>query len=514
MIEQGDFLFSVDLKDGYHLVELDPEFSRLCGFRFEGQTYLFRVLPFGLSWAPMVFTKLWRPVLGHAQSHGIRLSAFIDDFLGMGSSHKQGMAHLRWVLRELTRLGAVISDKKPIVVSQEVEHLGLVVNTVAMTLRLTERRIGKIESLCREAISCLCNERPLPPRLLLKLQGTCSSAMLGLDGARSHSRVVAFVRREGTLPTDMKDAFLEELQWWLAQVRANPGRPIHAGAPRWRLTVDASDLGAGGELVFLQSRREPVRVALPYLSELSTWPQAHRELYGLHRCVEALAPFLQGPATLAVRTDSVFTKAACMNGSHSSREALWLTRNWLRLTESLQLRVLAVHLPGTENFLADALSRQNSLDEWPACRELVRYLELHFNTQLSLDLFGSALHHLDGRPYVTHYCKDLDAAWTDAFSKGWSDLRSVWMAPPVRLLPAVVRTLECSRPRFGLLLHPVHPAAWWYQRLLGLRSTHMTLPDPWTHRPFGSHWGAVFSQSAGVLGQWRWAVSVLQTCQP
>jgi hypothetical protein len=56
-------------------------FPQLLSVIVVGQLYQFRVLPFGLSLSPLVFTKILKPVLKWAHRKGLRLSAYLDDSL-------------------------------------------------------------------------------------------------------------------------------------------------------------------------------------------------------------------------------------------------------------------------------------------------------------------------------------------------------------------------------------------------------------------------------------------------
>ena len=60
-------MFKFDLKSGYHHVNIWPEHYKFLGFRWDrnGEVgyYVFTVLPFGLSTACYLFTKLTRPLI-------------------------------------------------------------------------------------------------------------------------------------------------------------------------------------------------------------------------------------------------------------------------------------------------------------------------------------------------------------------------------------------------------------------------------------------------------------------
>ena len=91
ILSKGFYLLKFDLKSGYHHVEIFPDHRRFLAFSWDfGNRVLkyfqFAVLPFGLSSAPYLFTKLLRPVLTSWRCNGIPMVIFLDDGLGGGAS--------------------------------------------------------------------------------------------------------------------------------------------------------------------------------------------------------------------------------------------------------------------------------------------------------------------------------------------------------------------------------------------------------------------------------------------
>jgi len=81
----ANFLVSFDLKKGYHHIEINSKFRQFLGFswKFSNKEYFFsfNVLPFGLSTAPFIFTKLLRPLVRKWRSEGIKIVLYLDDGL-------------------------------------------------------------------------------------------------------------------------------------------------------------------------------------------------------------------------------------------------------------------------------------------------------------------------------------------------------------------------------------------------------------------------------------------------
>ena len=88
LLQKGDWMISIDLKDAYLSVSVAQHYRHLLRFMWEGQLFQFQCLPFGLSTAPRVFTKVMKPVMSLLRQHGIRVIIFIDDTLVMAQKQE------------------------------------------------------------------------------------------------------------------------------------------------------------------------------------------------------------------------------------------------------------------------------------------------------------------------------------------------------------------------------------------------------------------------------------------
>ena len=89
IFDKGYYLFKFDLKSGHHYIEIFPEHHKYLAFAWDFGTGKFRyfqfcVLPFGLSSAPFIFTKILKPLQKSWRSRGILIAIFLDDGLGGG----------------------------------------------------------------------------------------------------------------------------------------------------------------------------------------------------------------------------------------------------------------------------------------------------------------------------------------------------------------------------------------------------------------------------------------------
>ena len=83
----------------------------------ERADYKFWCLPFGLSSAPRVFTKLLKPVMGLLRQQGIHTIIFPDDMLIMGQSKEELVDQVGEILQFLQLLGFVRNLCSPQVTS-------------------------------------------------------------------------------------------------------------------------------------------------------------------------------------------------------------------------------------------------------------------------------------------------------------------------------------------------------------------------------------------------------------
>ena len=97
MLRPNDFMCSVDLKDAFLMYSVHPEFYCFLCFDWEGVRYCFTSMPFGLTSAPRIFTKVLKVVLVYFRSRGLRVTAWFDDLLIIADSVNLLLEHLYFV---------------------------------------------------------------------------------------------------------------------------------------------------------------------------------------------------------------------------------------------------------------------------------------------------------------------------------------------------------------------------------------------------------------------------------
>ena len=113
-----NWLFSFDIKSGYHHIDIFPPDQEFLGFSWfkDGFThfYKFTVLPFGLSTGPYIFTKVMRPLVRYWRLKAFRIAVYLNDGLGVCPSFADCCSQSLAVKSDLFRAGFVANTQKSI----------------------------------------------------------------------------------------------------------------------------------------------------------------------------------------------------------------------------------------------------------------------------------------------------------------------------------------------------------------------------------------------------------------
>ena len=189
-VRRGDWMVFIDLKDAYLQVPLHLESRKFLRFMAFGKVYQFKVLCFGLSTAPQVFTRVMAPVLAILHSLGIRLRCYLDDWLIQASSREQVLLALRTVLRLCNSLGIVVNwEKSHPVPTQKMIYLGVLLDSVSFQASPAQKRVDKLLSIGDVFLSC----ENQPARSWLELLGVLSFMTQLIPGGRLRMLSFQFV---------------------------------------------------------------------------------------------------------------------------------------------------------------------------------------------------------------------------------------------------------------------------------------------------------------------------------
>ena len=242
---------SIDLKDAYFQIQIASRHRRFLRFAFEGQAYQYTVLPFGLSLAPRTFSKCMDSALAPLRKQGMRILNYLDDWLILAQSKEELISHKIALLSHLESLGLSVNwDKSSLIPSQFISFLGIELDSVAMTARLSEQRARCVRHLA----ASVQKGRYLPLKRFQRLLGHMASAAavlrLGLLRMRPlqcwlKSKVPRGAWVSGSARVSVTQVCVSALQPWLAPEWYRQGVTMGVISHRKVVSTDASHMGWG-----------------------------------------------------------------------------------------------------------------------------------------------------------------------------------------------------------------------------------------------------------------------------
>ena len=112
IVQPGVWLASLDLKDAYFHVPIARAHWKYLRFAIDGRLYQYKVTPFGLSLAPMLFTRVVLAVVGWLRVNGIHLHAYLDDLLILAPNPSELRHAVLMTIQAFTWAGFTINLKK------------------------------------------------------------------------------------------------------------------------------------------------------------------------------------------------------------------------------------------------------------------------------------------------------------------------------------------------------------------------------------------------------------------
>ena len=462
-IRQGDWMISLDLQDAYLQVPIHPESRRYLRFTMGGVPYQFRVLCFGLTTAPQVFTRLMAPISAILHRYGIRILRYLDDWLILAESRTTCIQARDRLLHLYEELGLQVNHgKSSLVPSQDMTYPGMQILSVRFIAKPTETRVVNLLYIIEEFLSS-----PSPPAALWRrLLGHLSSLTLLVKGGMLRMRSLQLRLRS---KWNFRDDYLripwdplcqEDLLWWSWAIQQREGVDLSLPVPDLSFYSDASDVGWGA----IMGEQQVSGVWTPSQKQVSI---NLREMMAVQNGLLGFSQFLRGK-TIALFCDNVTTVAYLRRSGGTRSKVLFLkAREILLWVESMQITILPQFIQGSLNTRADLLSRPNLVigSEWTLHQQVVQDL-LH-QWPAIIDLFATSL--TARLPVFFAPVWEPKATGVDAFLQPWDSLQA-YAFPPIAIIRRVLLKLRASHYCDLTLIAPFWPQREWFPDLLELLS--------------------------------------------
>ncbi|XP_013929465.1 PREDICTED: uncharacterized protein LOC106555206 [Thamnophis sirtalis] len=184
-IQPNDLLSSIDLTEAYLHIPILPDHRKFLRFSYEGKHFQYRALPFGLSSAPRVFTKILAALAAHLRSMPVRILCYLDDILLLSRSSHQALRNIQLTLQTLGDHSFLVNLKKShLQPTTRLTHLGTVIDTSLEQVFLSPDRQVSIHDM----VSFVREKEAVPFIQLSQLLGKMVSTFYIMPWARFHSR--------------------------------------------------------------------------------------------------------------------------------------------------------------------------------------------------------------------------------------------------------------------------------------------------------------------------------------
>lgn len=495
MVQTGDFMFTIDLKNAFQQLQLHPNMRRLFGITWNGATFVSTVLCFGWKLSPLVWTKLTREVVRLWRSNAIRLAVYLDDFIFMSKTREAAVKLMLYILTSLWDLGFQVSQKSSLTPRQKTRFLGLVLDTTFDPPRwfVPSEKAARLQKAAAELLSV---PSAASARRIAQFAGLLISLMLALEPARMMSRELFFTMREGShadwdrLLTLQPEA-VEELQWWATNLQdwianGKPVTPIRKGIAV-TLTVDASVEGWGARLQGTELQL-PANMCISELDGVqmteaqAPWPpvqrdlpQCARELSGVLAAIQTFQTHLHG-RYVRLRTDNLQVVAQIQNkGGHSVTLTRIMRQIW-EITMQHSIHLDPEHIAGTlmTEEGVDALSREFpiSKDDWMLNPVMFQALDERWGP-CTIDRFATNMNVQSRNGIALRFNArswEQNAEAIDAFTQNWSgqwqgQQEVNWCNPPFNLVGSVIEKIIAERAT-AIVILPMWRAQWWWPTMV------------------------------------------------
>jgi hypothetical protein len=378
----GCWLAKIDAKGAFRQVWVRPQDWHLMGITVDGRFAFDYVLSFGLRSSPPMWDRVASALCWVLNEQLSIVSVYhVDDMLLIVPKNADAAAKWRQALQLFDVTGTVVAQDKLVEPATSVVYCGVLINTVQMTLSVTEER----KAQCISVISSVRDRKRVSLKRLQKLAGKLAFLTRVIPPGRVVlNRVLGALRAGEAKSVPVTDDLRADLDWWLRflpgwkGVSAIPASSWVSCAQLEFFTDASKTFGMGAVMAVNRVVQGQQRAVVLWMSE--RWHRSHiqaaerekdisvpyLELLSVATAVATWREELRGKRII-VQCDCLPVVQALNRGTTHSPEFAALLRAIVGWCIDVGCELRAAHTPGYLNVWADGLSRGNVQDFLASC---------------------------------------------------------------------------------------------------------------------------------------------------
>ena len=472
LVRRGSYMASIDIKDAFYSVPIQKDHKKYLRFMWKGQQFQFRVMPNGYCDAMRVFTKLLKPAFAKLREEGHESVIFVDDSFLLGDTFDECLRNISATIYLLQELGFVIHpDKSILVPTQKLTFLGFVIDTMCMTVTLTEEKKKKIVDMGKG----LLERHHITIRMISSFIGNLTASMEAVPFGKLYYRNIEWAKTSSLkenkfnfeAPCTLTKKALKEIKWWVDNISDSCASIRDIPDVDLVIHTDASKENGGGWGA--SDGRHPDINGRWSIQEQGLHINI-LELMAIKLGLRSYVPLYENCKHVRIMSDNT-TAIAYVNklgGTHCMTMNELAVEIW-EFCRVKGVHLSAAHIPGIQNTLADVASRkfQDSI-EWALPKNIFNEIVGEFGMP-DIDMFASRLNHQV--PIYASWLPDPESAFIDAMSVNWGKYY-LYAFPPFSMIWPMIQKINKEKVRKALLILPKWPTQSWYPIIGKMRIPH------------------------------------------
>ena len=380
------FACRLDLTSAYYHISIAESCKKFLAFKFENKIYMWNAMPFGLSEAPYLFSKLMECVVTNLRvKFNLIIMFYLDDIIILDHSLESCKKAVKLAIEFITSLGLTINfDKSVVSPVQVITFLGVKLDLINKTIAPSEENANKcilktVNFLERSKANRTCFKS-----LIGTLNFSASFTWFGRNALKDLAKFNSIFRtpKWKHIPRVVKHL----LKAWTEKEHYTDV-PIPKTNPDVILFTDASAKGWGGMFV-IGHLNIPIN---------GIWDTTERK-YTMNslETLAILKALQKAPESIAngsihILSDNTIAVASIRQGGSTRFQIRQkIVGKILKIMKERKITVTISHLKGSLNVSADALSRSSTSLPTEATLSEERYVTLCWNLGIEpqVDLFA------------------------------------------------------------------------------------------------------------------------------